>query len=126
MNLAIRVVVGVLLVAHGLVHLLWFAPNTDSSWPFTLDARWIPEAARRPVAVVLVGLTIVTFALLALAIWGVPVLGPLWPGLAVAAATSSLLMLVVFWNAQLIVGVVIDVALLVVAVVRPDWMHVIG
>lgn len=126
MNLAIRVVVGVLLVAHGLVHLLWFAPNKDSSWPFTLDARWIPEAARRPVAVVLVGLTIVTFALLALAIWGVPVLGPLWPGLAVAAATSSLLMLVVFWNAQLIIGVVIDVAALVVAVVRPDWMDVIG
>jgi hypothetical protein len=76
----VRIVLGVLLVAHGLVHLLWFAPNDDPSWPFRLDRSWLlPDTTRKPVGVVLVALVVVAFALLGLAVWGVPGLASIWP-----------------------------------------------
>jgi hypothetical protein len=63
----VRIVVGVLLVAHGLVHLLWFAPNDDPTWPFRLDRSWLlPDATRKPVAVVLVAIDV---ALIVVALW---------------------------------------------------------
>lgn len=122
MESLVRVVLGVLLVAHGLVHLLWFASNTDPSWPFRLDRSWlIPDAARKPVAVVLLTVIVVAFVLLGLAVWGLPGLAGLWPGLALGAAATSLAALAVFWDRQLLLGVAIDVGLVVVAVWRPAW-----
>ena len=50
-ELLVRLLLGVLLVAHGLVHLMWFAPHDDPAWPFRLDRSWlISETARKPVA----------------------------------------------------------------------------
>ncbi len=46
--------------------------------------------------------------------------------LAIVGASASLVTLVVFWNAQLMAGVVIDVALIVLAVWRPEWTDRIG
>jgi hypothetical protein len=123
----VRIVVGVLLVAHGLVHLLWFAPNDDPTWPFRLDRSWLlPDATRKPVAVVLVALVVVAFALLGLAVWGVPGLASIWPALAVVGALASLAALVLFFDRQLLWGVAIDVALIVVALWRPDWTDRLG
>jgi hypothetical protein len=123
MSTLIRVVAGVLLVAHGLVHLLYLVPApADKSFPFTLDESWlVPENARRPVAVALIAATIVSFALLGLAVWGVPVLAGAWPGIAVAAAATSLALLIAFWDAQLTFGVVLDLAIIAIALTRPDW-----
>lgn len=121
-EILIRIVLGVLLVAHGLVHLLWFAPRDDTAWPFRLDRSWLaPEATRKPIAVVLVTLVVVGFALLALAVWGVPGLTSIWPALAVAAALASLAALVLFFDRQLLWGVAIDVVVIVVAMWRPAW-----
>ena len=65
MELLVRLFLGVLLVAHGLVHLMWFAPNDDPAWPFRLDRSWlISETTRKPVAIALVSLTVAGFALL--------------------------------------------------------------
>jgi hypothetical protein len=123
----VRIVVGVLLVAHGLVHLLWFAPNDDPTWPFRLDRSWLlPDATRKPVAVVLVALVVVAFALLGLAVWGVPGLASIWPALAVVGALASLAALVLFFDRQLLWGVAIDVALIVVALWRPGWTDRLG
>lgn len=122
MEVLVRIVLGVLLVAHGLVHLLWFAPSDDQAWPFRLDRSWLlPEATRKPVAVVLIALTVAGFALLGLAVGGVPGLTSIWPVLAIVAAVASLTALVLFWDRQLIAGVVIDVALIVVALWHPAW-----
>jgi hypothetical protein len=123
MSTLIRVVAGVLLVAHGLVHLLYLVPApADESFPFTLDESWlVPENARRPVAVALIAATIVSFALLGLAVWGVPGLAGAWPGIAVTAAATSLALLIAFWDAQLTFGVVLDLAIVAIALTRPDW-----
>jgi hypothetical protein len=128
MEVLLRVVSGVLLAAHGLVHLLYFVTNAqDPRWPFTLARSWVlPEPARRPVGVGLVGVTVVLFVLLGLAVWGVPGLSAIWPVLAVAGSAASLVTLALFWDAQLVFGVAIDVALIVLAVVRPEWTDRIG
>lgn len=128
MEVVLRIVVGLLLIAHGLVHLLYFVTNAgDPKWPFALDrSRAVPERARRRVAITLIAATIVAFVLLGLAVWGAPGLAAVWPVLAVVAAGFSLAVLVLFWNARLIAGVAIDVALIVVALWRPEWTDRIG
>ena len=51
MLILVRIVVGMLLLAHGLVHLLYLARDVPE---FTLDHSWlVPDAARRPVGLVL-------------------------------------------------------------------------
>jgi hypothetical protein len=116
----LRIVVGVLLIAHGLVHLLYLAPDT----PFSLEKSWVvPEGSRRPVAYALMAATILAFLLVTLALWGVPGLSSVWPAVTIVAATLSLVLLVAFWNAQLVFGIVIDLALLAAAIIRPDWVE---
>lgn len=128
MEVLLRVVSGSLLAAHGLVHLLYLVTNAqDPRWPFTLARSWLlPEPARRPVGVGLIGVTVVMFLLLGLAVWGVPGLSAVWPVLAIAGSVASLVTLALFWSTQLVFGVAIDVALFVLAVVRPEWADQIG
>ena len=120
---ATRIVVGVLLVAHGLVHLLYLAPDAkDPGYPFTLKDSWaVSENAGRPLAWALCAATVAAFALAAVTVWQIPLLTSVWPGVVIAAASASLALLVVFWDNRLIFGVVLDVALIAVAVTRPDW-----
>jgi hypothetical protein len=127
MEVLVRTVIGVVLVAHGLVHLLWWAPSDDPAWPFRRDRSWLLPAATRPlVAASLVGLVVGGFALLGLAVWGVPVLTAIWPVLAIVAAAASLAALVLFWDRRLLAGVAIDVAVLVVAWWQPGWTARLG
>lgn len=127
MDVLVRIVLGVLVVAHGLVHLLWLAPNDDPSWPFRLDRSWlVPEATRKPVGMVLIALVVVGFALLGLAVWGVPGLASIWPVVAIGAALASAATLLLFFDRQLLWGVGIDVVLIVVAVWRPAWTDRLG
>jgi hypothetical protein len=121
----IRIVVGVLLLAHGLVHLLYLARDVPE---FSLASSWlVPQSARRPVALVLIVTTVAAFLLVALAIWGVPGLSRIWPALTIAAASFSLVLLVAYWNKMLILGVAIDMALIAVAAIRPEWVqHIVA
>lgn len=115
----LRIVTGVLLTAHGLVHLLYLAPDVPA---FTLDRSWLlPDQVRRPVALGLMALTVVSFVLLALAVWGAPGLSAIWPALTVAAAVVSALLIVALWDKQLVLGLVIDAALVAVAITSPPW-----
>jgi hypothetical protein len=120
MTTVVRVVAGVLLLAHGLVHLLYLAPDVPE---FSLDSWAVPESARRPLATVLMAATVVAFALLALAVWGVPALASAWPVLALVAAGTSTVLLVLFWDWHLVAGIAIDAALVVAAVTRPAWLE---
>jgi hypothetical protein len=127
MAVLVRIIAGVLLIAHGLVHLLYFIPAADDpKYPFHLASSWIPEGARRPVAIFLVAAAVFMFGLLALAIWGVPGLSAAWSVLALVAAAMSLAVLVVFWDSRLFIGVTIDAAVIAVALVRPEWMNAVG
>jgi hypothetical protein len=120
----IRIVIGVLLIAHGLVHLLYLTPDVPE---FSLESSWlVPESASRRVAMVLMWATVAAFALLGLAVWGVPGLEGVWPGIAIVASLLSLALLVAFWSWSLIFGVLIDLALIAVALIRPEWTNGIG
>jgi hypothetical protein len=121
----LRIVVGVLLLAHGLVHLLYLARDVPE---FSLASSWlVPESVRRPVALALMTATVAAFALLALAVWGVPGLSRIWPVLTITAASLSLVLLVAFWNSWLVLGASIDIALIAVAAIRPGWMeHIVA
>lgn len=120
----LRMVVGALLIAHGLVHLLYEA---DDVAEFSLENAWfVPDGSRRPVAVVLMWATVAAFALVGLAVWGVPGLSSIWPALVIVASTLSLALLISFWSWSLALGVLIDVVLIGLAVIRPDWTDRIG
>lgn len=116
----LRFVVGALLMAHGLVHLLYVAPDV----PFSLERSWlVPQNARRPVAYALMGAIILAFTLVVLALWGVPGLAEAWPVLTLIAAGLSTVLLVAYWNVQLLLGVLINLALVAAAVLRPEWVE---
>jgi hypothetical protein len=102
------------------VHLLYLAPDVDA---FSLESRWVPETLRRPVALVLLAATILSFTLVALSTWGVPGLSTAWPVLTVVAAASSAALLVVFWDRQLVIGLAIDAALVALALWEPSWLQ---
>lgn len=127
MEVTVRIGIGLLLLGHGLVHLLWFAPDDDPDWPFRTDRSWlVPGSMRTAVAAVLVGLVVSGFALLALAVWGVPGLVSVWPSLATGAAIASLAVLVLYVDRRLLWGAAIDVAVIVVALWRPGWTGLDG
>ena len=117
----VRVLVGAFILAHGLVHLLYLANDLDE---FSLERSWLtPESARRPLALVLIAATVAAFAILALAVWGVPGLSEVWPVITVVACLLSMALLILFWNTWLIFGLAIDIALLAAAVIQPDWIQ---
>jgi hypothetical protein len=114
-----RIVAGVLLLAHGLVHLLYLAPDVSE---FSTQRSWlVPKAARQPVALALITGTIAASTALAVAVWGVA--GLAWPAFAVFAGALSLVLLVAYWDTQLIMGVAIDGTLITLAVVQPAWLR---
>ena len=125
MIVVIRVVTGVLLLTHGLVHLLYVAQDVPE---FSIQDSWlVPDPARRPVALALIAATIAAFAVLALAVWGVPGLSAAWPILAIVASAFSLVLLVAFWDTRVTLGVIIDLALITLAVTQPSWtQHIAG
>lgn len=115
----VRIVAGLLLLAHGFVHLLYLAPDVKE---FSIERSWLlPDPARRPVAIALMFATVVAFALVALSVWGIPGLARAWPALIIIACLLSVVLLVTYWNSALAIGVTIDLALATVAVTRPDW-----
>ncbi len=120
MIVLVRIVVGVLLLAHGLVHLLYLSADTLE---FSIDESWLlPPSVRRPIAGVLMAVTVAAFAVLAAAVWQVPGLRAAWVGVALVAAGASTLLLVVFWNWRLVLGLLINAAVVTLAVIRPAWL----
>ena len=120
MTMAVRLAVGVLLVAHGLVHLLFVANDVPE---FTFEnSRLLPGTAERTIGLALMAATIGAFALAGLAVWGVPGLVGNWSVLTIVGAVVSLALLVAFWHTQMAFGVAIDLALIALAVLRPGWL----
>ena len=70
----------------------------------------------------LIAATVAAFAVFALAVWGVPGLSAAWPTVTVVACLFSMVLLILFWDTWLVFGIAIDVALIAVALNRPDWV----
>lgn len=114
--IVVRVMAGLVLLAHGLVHLLILAGDVPE---FSLDRAWVPHAARRPLGLALTAATVAAFALLAYAVWRVPGLAGQWPVIALVAGLTSLVPLGVFWHTHLVFGVAVVVA----ALAQPGWIE---
>jgi hypothetical protein len=119
-------VLAAVIVGHGLVHALYLVPPPDPPagrhgprWPFDLGRSWLVALAGarrgRRLAALLVGVIVAASILAAVATVGVlPVAW--WSALVIVAAVTSLVLLVLAFEPQLILGIGIDVALFVVAV----------
>jgi hypothetical protein len=69
MTVLVRAVVGILMIAHGLVHLLYLATDTPE---FSFEGSWlVRDSFGRALGIALMWATIAAFVLVGLAVWGV-------------------------------------------------------
>ena len=118
---AIQVIIGLFLVAHGLVHLLYFVPPSPD-FPMTPDKSWLVRQAGVSLKVVvpLVRTLAVAgaagFVLLAFSFWDLGVPREWFVPLAVVAAAVSLDLLALTWIRSFVFAVLIDLGVIVWAV----------
>ncbi|MBZ0287930.1 MAG: hypothetical protein K8I30_09975 [Anaerolineae bacterium] len=122
-----NVLLGFFLAVHGLIHLGYVTPApADPKYPFRLNQSWLiaslhlPEQTVRLLGMTLSIITVLGFALAGLAALGIIVPQAWWQPLTILSAAASLLLLVFFWHTWLVLGVIIDVALLV-ALLWLNW-----
>lgn len=117
-------VLAVAILAHGLIHVLFLVPAPEPPsggrgprWPFDLGRSWLVVLAGahrgRRMAIGLILLVVATSALAAVATVGL-LPAAAWPALVAAAALASGLLLLLAFDAQLILGIGIDAALLLI------------
>ena len=117
-------VLAAVLLAHGLIHLLFLVPPPEPQadgrgprWPFDLGRSWLVALAGarrgRRIAIVLILLVVATSALAAAATAAL-LPAAAWPALVAAASLASLVLLLLAFDAQLVLGLGIDAALLLV------------
>lgn len=123
-----RLLIGGFLIAHGLVHGLYFAPippdaEKAKKWAFHLDRSWllgrlrIGPSALRQIGTFLCVVTMVAFMLAGLGVF----LGAGWWRLfAAAGAISGLTLFALYWHIWLWIGVLLNAAVLV-ALLWANW-----
>jgi hypothetical protein len=126
----VKTIVAVVFILHGLVHAVLAAvpnPNipeagfaTFFSQSWLLSRLGLSESAGKPIAIILAAIATLGFIAAGLGLLDILVPFDWWSALAVVSAAVSLLLLVVFWNSYLIVGLIIDVAVLV-TVIFTNW-----
>ena len=124
-----RWLLAALLLGHGVVHIMFAVPapaatEGGADWPFDMARSWAINGAGldlnvvRTVGVALIAVVVAGFSLAALSAVDIVVPSGWWqPTVAVAAGASAVL-LVVFFEPQLVLGLGIDVVLMSVAVTR--------
>jgi hypothetical protein len=115
----VKIVIGLFLVVHGLIHVTYFVPSDDPRYPMAPARSWLVTRAGlslRTVRVLVRGLAMlatVGFCLFALSYLGLLVPTAWFVPLGVASAAVSLAVIAATWNTQFIVGAAIDVGILV-------------
>lgn len=108
---------GVFLIAHALVHVMYFVPEPENEtgldWPFHLDRSWLLSGQTMKT----VGMVLAAAAVVAFLSAGVAVLADLawWPVVAAAASVVSLVVMVVFLQPMIALGILINAFVLTVA-----------
>ena len=124
------------LAAHGLIHASFLSPTPPATaggppWPFDMAKSWLVTQAGLDagqvsvVGTVLVALTIIGFGLAALGAAGWIVPAELWRPLIVGSVAASALLLALFFHPVLMLGFLIDAALLW-AVFVMSWNPALG
>jgi hypothetical protein len=128
-----KILFALFLVAHGLVHAgLAAAPDpsdpdakpfaffTSSRRSWLLPRLGLSSSIIQWLGIILVALATLGFVLAGLGVFGVPGLVLVWRTVAVISACVSLMLLILFWHLWLLVGVLIDIAVLV-ALLWLNW-----
>jgi hypothetical protein len=133
-EMIIRLLLAGFLLAHALIHVGFVSPKPapmegGPSWPFDLARSWIlspfgvDAGVLRIIGIALVAVTLATSA--AGALFALGFVPASWAPFAVAGATASLALLLLFFHPWLILGVLVDVAILwAVLVARWDTLDV--
>jgi hypothetical protein len=112
-----RFLVGLFLVAHGLVHLLYVArrPPDDPRYPFVPETAWVARVLglSAEAAKAIARVTAVTVAIV-LGIAGIDLIvgATLWGTLASIGAAISLVLMIGFYHRWLTIGIAIDLAII--------------
>ena len=119
-------------ILHGLTHSIMAmvpspnAPDAGFATFFSGIGSWLltrlglSESTTKMIATVLAVIATLGFVAAGLALFGVLVPFDWWRTLAIASAVVSLLLVLIFWNRYLIVGLLIDGAILV-TLLFTDW-----
>lgn len=118
-----RLLLAAFLAAHALIHASYLTPAPPQTaegpqWPFELARSWLVTGLGldlgfvRPLGIALVATTVVLFVAAAMATAGWIVPSAWWPVLVVSGAVSSVLTLALFFHPWLLLGFLIDAALL--------------
>ena len=117
-----KLLLGFFLLAHGLVHALYFTPPPPRTadgpeWPFEMQRSWLVTGAgldpalARAAGTALIVLTVALLVLAALATVGWIVPTAWWPVAALAGAIASAAVLLIFFHPWIVLGLVIDLAI---------------
>jgi hypothetical protein len=124
-----RWLLAALLIGHGVVHVMFAAPAPAATeggldWPFDMGRSWAITGAGldlnvvRAVGLALIAIVVGGFALAALSTVGVLVPPGWWPVVVPVSAVASAVLLVLFFEPQLVLGLGIDAVLLAVVATR--------
>jgi hypothetical protein len=117
-----RLMLGLFLVAHGLVHLaVWALPTGGTDQPFDPHRSWLLGGlGKGPDHWISTALAITAAAFFIAAGYGLVGQHQVWRLLAVVAAMVSLVLIATFFNPWLVVGLGLEVAILT-ALLWADW-----
>jgi hypothetical protein len=126
----LKTIVAIFVILHGLTHSIMAmvpspnAPDAGFATFFSGLGSWLftglSESASKTIATILAVIATLGFVAAGLALFGILVPFDWWRILAIASAVVSLLLVVIFWHPYLIVGLLIDVAVLV-TLIFTDW-----
>jgi len=122
-----RWLLAALLFGHGVVHVLFAVPAPPArggggKWPFDMARSWAITGAGldagtvRIVGVALIAVVVVGFTLAALSTVGIIVPSSWWQPIVAVSAITSAILLVLFFEPQLVLGLGMDAVLLWVVV----------
>lgn len=131
----LKFVIAGILAAHGLIHASYLSPAPPATaggpqWPFDMTKSWlVTQVGLTPSGVtllgtVLVSLTVIGFGLSALGAAGWILPAGIWRPLIVGSVAASALLLGLFFHPFLLLGFVIDAAILW-AVFAQGWNPVL-
>lgn len=125
-----RWLLAAVLVGHAVVHLMFALPAPAASaagpaWPFDMGRSWAVSAGldlalTRAIGLALIAVVVAGFAIAALSTVGIVVPADWWPASVGVAAVASAVMLLLFFEPQLVLGPGID-AVLIAAVATRAW-----
>jgi hypothetical protein len=126
-----RWLLAAVLIGHGVVHVMFAvlspaATEGGPEWPFDMAKSWAVTGAGLDLSVVrIIGVALIVvvaggFALAALSTVGLVVPSGWWQATVGVSALASAVVLLLFFNPQLVLGLVID-AVLLWAVVTRAW-----